>query len=266
MTRWQCRGRAGYSREPAGCHSRVTLELDWTGLRSWFGGGLVAGRHFKSGVAKEVRQRFGRQVRRPAWTTGSGSEQESGAARASPFVRRETRTDRRADRGLATPQGVCRAPASFPGIIDILPGSQAMAIIVKNLDHPDEAFSDGDAGASGYTVVGDSMVFRSVLQPGWSWDEYVKPHTDGDESCPMVHREYVISGQIRYLTDEGDEVDGRPRRPPVDRARPSGMGGRGRAVRVHRLRDRRARRRGQRPGARFSRPAARRISSSYSGK
>jgi quercetin dioxygenase-like cupin family protein len=22
----------------------------------------------------------------------------------------------------------------------------------------------------------------------------------------MVHREYVISGQIRYLTDEGDEV------------------------------------------------------------
>jgi hypothetical protein len=81
-----------------------------------------------------------------------------------------------------------------------------MAIIVKNLDRPDEAFTDGDAGASGYTIVGDSMVSRSVLQPGWSWDEWVKPHTDGAESCPMVHREYVISGQIRYLTDEGDEV------------------------------------------------------------
>ncbi len=50
------------------------------------------------------------------------------------------------------------------------------------------------------------MVGRSVLQPGWNWDEYVKPHTDGDQSCPMTHNEYVISGQIRYLTDEGDEV------------------------------------------------------------
>lgn len=81
-----------------------------------------------------------------------------------------------------------------------------MAIIVKNLDQPDEAFSDGDAGSAGFTVAGDSMVYRSVLQPGWSWDEYVKPQTDGDESCQMIHREYVISGQIRYLTDEGDEV------------------------------------------------------------
>jgi hypothetical protein len=85
-------------------------------------------------------------------------------------------------------------------------GGQPMAIIVKNLDQPDEAFSDGDAGSAGYTVVGDSMVFRSVLQPGWSWDEYVKPQTDGDDSCQMTHREYVVSGRIRYLTDEGDEV------------------------------------------------------------
>ena len=50
------------------------------------------------------------------------------------------------------------------------------------------------------------MASRSVLQPGWSWDEYVKPFTDGDESCQMVHREYVISGRIRYLTDDGDET------------------------------------------------------------
>ena len=117
-----------------------------------------------------------------------------------------------------------------------------MAIIVKNLDQPDEAFSDGDAGASGYTIVGDSMVSRSVLQPGWSWDEYVKPHTDGDESCQMVHREYVISGRIRYLTDEGDEVVAGPGDhlwigPGI------GPGCRGRAVRLHRLRDGRAGRR-----------------------
>jgi hypothetical protein len=81
-----------------------------------------------------------------------------------------------------------------------------MAIIVKNIDHPDEAFTYGDAGSAAYTIVADSMVSRSVLQPGWSWDEQVKPHTDGDVSCPLTHHEFVLSGQIRYLTDEGDEV------------------------------------------------------------
>ena len=80
-----------------------------------------------------------------------------------------------------------------------------MAIIIKNLDKPDEA-SRRRRGRIGYTIVGDSMVSSVVLQPGWSWDEYAKPFTDGDESCQMVHREYVISGRIRYLTDDGDET------------------------------------------------------------
>ena len=81
-----------------------------------------------------------------------------------------------------------------------------MPITKKNLDQPDEHFEYGAAGEANYTVVGGSMVGRSVLRPGWNWDEYVKPYTDGDQSCPMTHNEYVISGQIRYLTDEGAEV------------------------------------------------------------
>jgi hypothetical protein len=86
-----------------------------------------------------------------------------------------------------------------------------MAIIVKNLDRPDESFEyDRDGGVGGYTIAGDSMVSRSVLNPGWSWDTHVKPYTDGDESCSLSHREYVVSGRIRYLTDEGDEVEAGP--------------------------------------------------------
>ena len=81
-----------------------------------------------------------------------------------------------------------------------------MAIIVKNLDQPDEAFDYGDAGSGAYTIVADSMVSRSILRPGWSWDEQVKPFTDGDQSCSLTHHEFVVSGQIRYLTDEGQEV------------------------------------------------------------
>ena len=85
-----------------------------------------------------------------------------------------------------------------------------MAIIVKNIDQPDEAFSYGEAGTGGYTIVADSMVSKSVLNPGWSWDEHVKPYTDGDQSCPLTHHEYVISGRIRYLADDGQEVEAGP--------------------------------------------------------
>lgn len=85
-----------------------------------------------------------------------------------------------------------------------------MAISVKSLDMPDQAYDFGDAGRYDITIIGDSMVARSVLNPGWSWDEHVKPYAEGAESCPETHHEYVISGQIRYLTDEGDEVHAGP--------------------------------------------------------
>jgi quercetin dioxygenase-like cupin family protein len=82
-----------------------------------------------------------------------------------------------------------------------------MAIIVKNLDEPDESYDFGTAGRYDITYAGDSYAARSVMHPGWSWDEHVKPFAEGAESCPMTHHEYVISGRIRYLTDEGQEVE-----------------------------------------------------------
>jgi len=81
-----------------------------------------------------------------------------------------------------------------------------MAITVKSLDTPDESYDFGDAGRYDISVIGDSMVARSVMHPGWSWDEHVKPYAEGAQSCPMTHHEYVVSGSIRYLTDEGDEI------------------------------------------------------------
>jgi mannose-6-phosphate isomerase-like protein (cupin superfamily) len=81
-----------------------------------------------------------------------------------------------------------------------------VAILVKNLDQPDESYDFGAAGRYDITYVGDSYVARSVMNPGWSWDEHVKPYAEGAESCPMTHHEYVVSGRIRYLTDEGQEL------------------------------------------------------------
>lgn len=49
-------------------------------------------------------------------------------------------------------------------------------------------------------------VWRSDLEPGWSWDEDLEPYAEGATSCPLTHRELVISGTIRYLMDDGTEV------------------------------------------------------------
>ena len=81
-----------------------------------------------------------------------------------------------------------------------------MAVTVKSLDTPDQAYDFGSGGRYDITVIGDSMAARSILNPGWSWDEHVKQYAGGAESCPETHHEYVISGRIRYLTDDGDEI------------------------------------------------------------
>jgi quercetin dioxygenase-like cupin family protein len=107
---------------------------------------------------------------------------------------------------MAIPRGVAGPLRCFSAHFAPSRNLVCMPIIVKHHDQPDETYDYGSAGDLGITYAGDSMVARSVMHPGWSWDEHVKPHTDGDESCQMTHHEYVVSGRIRYLTDEGDEV------------------------------------------------------------
>lgn len=78
---------------------------------------------------------------------------------------------------------------------------------VKNFDQPDEVYEFEDGKSRGeFVTVNDALVVRSRLAPGWSWDEYVKPMTDGWTSCQEQHQEYVISGRIRYLMEDGSET------------------------------------------------------------
>jgi hypothetical protein len=58
-------------------------------------------------------------------------------------------------------------------------------------------------------INGREEQWRSELQPGWNWDEDLKPYADGMTSCPMTHREYVVSGRIRYLMTDGIETEGK---------------------------------------------------------
>jgi hypothetical protein len=80
-----------------------------------------------------------------------------------------------------------------------------MAIYKKSLDDP-EATEEYIHGAAEAVQVEDSVVWRSRLRPGWSWESDVKPR-NGMDACPADHREYVVSGQIRYRMLDGTFVD-----------------------------------------------------------
>jgi hypothetical protein len=77
----------------------------------------------------------------------------------------------------------------------------------RSFDTPDEAYPSDDGSRTDIVQIGDNMVMRSVMQPGWSWEQYVKPMAEED-SCPMEHREVIVSGRIRYRMDDGSEVIG----------------------------------------------------------
>lgn len=84
-----------------------------------------------------------------------------------------------------------------------------MAVHVKSLDRPEATEEyDGD-GIAEAVQIGPSVVWRSRLKPGWSWEKNAKPRV-GADFCPAWHREYVVSGRVLYRLEDGSAVEGKP--------------------------------------------------------
>lgn len=49
-------------------------------------------------------------------------------------------------------------------------------------------------------------VGRGTFQPGWRWSEHVKPIA-GTESCQAAHQAYYISGRMKVVMDDGQEME-----------------------------------------------------------
>ena len=79
----------------------------------------------------------------------------------------------------------------------------------RNFEEPDDTIQLVH-GSMRFVTIGDEEVWRSEFTPGWNWDEDMKELAGGAESCPMIHREYVIAGRIRYVMDDGTELTGQP--------------------------------------------------------
>ena len=83
--------------------------------------------------------------------------------------------------------------------------TKTMHAICKNLDRPDEVRSIGN-GQLELVRLGDVVVGRATLQPGWRWSEDVKPIA-GTESCQAAHTQYVVSGSLMILMDDGMQIE-----------------------------------------------------------
>jgi hypothetical protein len=85
----------------------------------------------------------------------------------------------------------------------------------KSLNQPDDTADYGEqgkaakvtAGMAGFGISSESTVWLSTLEPGWTWLRNIKP-TVPFEICPLHHREYVISGRIKYVMADGTTVEG----------------------------------------------------------
>jgi quercetin dioxygenase-like cupin family protein len=75
----------------------------------------------------------------------------------------------------------------------------------KSMKSPDETRAVGK-GKVEITKVGETSIGRVYLEPGWSWEEHVKPIVK-TKSCQAPHRQYVISGRVRVKMDDGAEEE-----------------------------------------------------------
>ena len=83
-----------------------------------------------------------------------------------------------------------------------------MAVYRKSLDDPDGTEEYDEDGDSEGVQIGDTVVWRSRLKPGWSWEKNAKPRM-GMDYCPSFHNEYVVQGRIVYRMKDGSSVEGR---------------------------------------------------------
>ncbi len=78
----------------------------------------------------------------------------------------------------------------------------------KSLNSPDELITSEKEKIELVNLAGFSIA-RVRLEPGWSWEKYVKPQEKTD-SCQVSHTSLILSGRARTIMDDGTVVDSGP--------------------------------------------------------
>ncbi len=78
----------------------------------------------------------------------------------------------------------------------------------KSLNSPDVSRECGH-GKLDLVTLEDTTLAKFTFQPGWKWSESVRPMVNTD-SCQVQHLQYVISGRLRIVQDDGRQMDLEP--------------------------------------------------------
>jgi len=80
-------------------------------------------------------------------------------------------------------------------------------LIRKSLDTPDETrLFEGGKGQLEVVNADGGAVGRATFLPGWKWSEHVKPIAKTD-SCQAAHTGYFVSGRMKVVMDDGEEME-----------------------------------------------------------
>ena len=74
----------------------------------------------------------------------------------------------------------------------------------KSINSPDEIRTFDKGKVELTTFTNGTTIDRITLEPGWSWEKCVKPIVKTN-SCEAPHTQYIISGHIKVVMDDGSE-------------------------------------------------------------
>ena len=80
-------------------------------------------------------------------------------------------------------------------------------LVRKSLDSPEETRTfEGGTGQLELVNLEGGAVGRATFSPGWRWSEHVKPIAKTD-SCQAAHTGYFVSGRMKVVMDDGEEIE-----------------------------------------------------------
>ena len=78
----------------------------------------------------------------------------------------------------------------------------------KSLNRPEETRTF-EKGKVELATIGGITFGRATFQPGWKWSDHVKPVAK-TKSCQAPHTQYVISGRLAVVMEDGTKVEFNP--------------------------------------------------------
>ena len=79
-------------------------------------------------------------------------------------------------------------------------------IIKKNLNSAPDETRKFEKGKVDIATFSDVTIGRAEFDPGWSWEKCVKPIAK-TKSCEAPHTQYVVSGRMKVVMDDGTEEE-----------------------------------------------------------